>query len=117
MTVSYDPLLDTNTDDPYELYRQFRRERPVYYNEERNLWALFDYEDVMATLPDWKRFSNQWQDNDPKIFLESDPPVTRSSAPSSRIRSGRSRCSGSKPTSAPGPWRCSRSARAVGAST
>ena len=74
MTVSYDPLLDTNADDPYALYRQFRRERPVHYNGERNLWALFLYEDVMATLPDWKRFSNRWQDNDPSIFFESDPP-------------------------------------------
>jgi cytochrome P450 len=74
MTLSYDPLLDTSADDPYALYRQFRRERPVYYNQERNLWALFDYEDVMATLPDWKRFSNHWQDNEAKIFLESDAP-------------------------------------------
>lgn len=66
MTVSYDPLLDTDPDAPYALYERFRRECPVYFNEERNLWALFLYEDVIATLPDRKRFSNHWQDDDPE---------------------------------------------------
>ena len=73
MTVSYDPSLDTGAEAPYPLYRQFRRECPVYHNEERELWALFLYEDVTAALADRKRFSNRWQD-DPSPFFESDPP-------------------------------------------
>jgi cytochrome P450 len=64
--TAYDPLLDIDADAPYELYRRFRRDRPVYHNEERDLWALFLYEDVSAVLPDWGRFSNHWQDGDPK---------------------------------------------------
>src|SRR5262249_45228215 len=53
----FDPLDLTVWDDPYPLYRQMRDER-LYYNPERDFWAISRYADVKAALLDPVHFSS-----------------------------------------------------------
>ncbi len=54
----FDPFSHEFFDDPYDLYRRMRDERPVYFNEQYGFWALFRYEDVCAAHKDWQTFSS-----------------------------------------------------------
>ena len=53
MSAHYDPL--TFYEDPYPVYRELRETAPVYYNEDRGLWVLSRYADVLAAARDWQR--------------------------------------------------------------
>jgi len=57
-SVEFDPFSNEFFDDPYDLYRRMRDERPVYFNEAYGFWALFRYEDVCAAHKDWQTFSS-----------------------------------------------------------
>lgn len=46
-------------EDPYPVYAELRRERPICRVEPGGLWAVSRYSDVLAILRDPARFSNQ----------------------------------------------------------
>ncbi|GAA4294315.1 cytochrome P450 [Mycobacterium paraffinicum] len=50
----YDPAVQEN---PYPIYRQLRREAPVYWCE-RGFWVLSRYDDIWAAVHDHARFSS-----------------------------------------------------------
>jgi cytochrome P450 len=81
----YDPFSFEIHDDPYPAYAWMREHAPVYRNDERDLWALSRYADVLAALRDPQRFSNRngislepglWGPDAYKtsFFLAMDPP-------------------------------------------
>ena len=43
-----------------EAAERLRAERPVYYNPERDFWALSRYDDVRAAFRDTERLSSAW---------------------------------------------------------
>jgi cytochrome P450 len=54
--VYYDPYdfgIDT---DPYPVWRRLREEKPLYYNEKYDFFALSRYDDVSAALADWETY-------------------------------------------------------------
>jgi cytochrome P450 len=54
----YDPFdfdIDTN---PYPVWRRLRDERPLYYNERYDFFALSRFADVERSLIDWKTYSS-----------------------------------------------------------
>lgn len=101
-TVVYDPLDYDARSDAYPLYRLMRDEFPVYYNPQRQIWALTRFDDVQAASRDWETFSNvPGTDIDdfhevtgPGDFLSLDPPrhdelrdvVRRHFAPSAMVK-------------------------------
>jgi cytochrome P450 len=56
--LHYDPYGPENVLDPYPTFKRLRDEVPVYYNAERNFYALSRYEDVFMAHRDVKRFSS-----------------------------------------------------------
>jgi cytochrome P450 len=78
----YDPFVHAMVPDPYPLYRELRDEHPIYYNEERDLWAISRFEDVQQVARDWRTFANSGGadvDVGPQWFgigdfVDSDPP-------------------------------------------
>jgi cytochrome P450 len=54
----YDPFdfeIDAN---PYPIWKRLRDEKPLYYNEKYDFWALSRFADVEACLVDWKHYSS-----------------------------------------------------------
>ena len=51
----YDFEIDT---DPYPIWRRLREERPLYYNERYDFYALSRFDDVEPCLVDWKTYSS-----------------------------------------------------------
>ncbi len=54
----YDPYdfgIDT---DPYPIWRRLREERPLYYNERYDFYALSRFDDVERGLVDWNTYSS-----------------------------------------------------------
>lgn len=60
LTLFYDPLSFTSFDHPYETYAQLRKDRPVYFNERRNLWVISRYEDVRECLYNHSQLVNKF---------------------------------------------------------
>jgi cytochrome P450 len=56
--IYYDPYDYEIDADPHPVWRRMRDERPVYYNERFDFYALSRYEDVHAALKDWETFSS-----------------------------------------------------------
>ena len=79
----YDPFVHAMVDDPYPVYRELRRNHPVYHNAERGFWAISRWSDVQSAARDWRRFSSDGGvdiDAGPKFFgigdfNECDPPA------------------------------------------
>src|SRR5690348_18270390 len=46
----YDPYDFEIDADPYPLWRRLREERPLYYNERYDFWALSRFDDVERAL-------------------------------------------------------------------
>jgi hypothetical protein len=59
MSVSTNLMSPALRADPYPLYAELRRERPVCQVEPGGLWAVSRYADVLAILRDPVRFSSQ----------------------------------------------------------
>lgn len=57
-SVVYDPYSYEIHEDPYPTYKRLRDEAPVYYNEERDFYALSRYDDVMEGFRDSERYSS-----------------------------------------------------------
>src|SRR3546814_2476436 len=54
----YDPY-DFDIDvDPYPLWARMREERPLYYNERYDFFALSRFEDVERAFKDWGTYSS-----------------------------------------------------------
>jgi cytochrome P450 len=54
----YDPYDFEIDSDPYPVWRRLREERPLYYNERYDFWALSRFDDVERALVDWRTFSS-----------------------------------------------------------
>jgi len=56
--IYYDPY-DAEIDaDPYPVWKRLRDERPLYYNERYDFFALSRFADVHQCLADWKTYSS-----------------------------------------------------------
>ena len=51
----YDFAIDT---DPYPIWRRLREERPLYYNERYDFYAVSRFDDVERGLVEWKTYSS-----------------------------------------------------------
>jgi cytochrome P450 len=56
--LQYDPYDFAIDSDPYPVWRRLREERPLYYNEQYDFYALSRFEDVEAGLKDWRTYSS-----------------------------------------------------------
>jgi cytochrome P450 len=56
--LEFDPFSDEYFNGPYDLYKRFRDEAPVYFNEKYRFWALFRYHDILPAHKDWQTFSS-----------------------------------------------------------
>lgn len=48
--ISFDPLSPEQLRDPYPLYARMRREDPVFYSADHDLWIVTRYHDVLEVL-------------------------------------------------------------------
>jgi cytochrome P450 len=56
--VYYDPFDFEIDTDPYPIWKRLRDERPLYYNERYDFYALSRFEDVERALVDWRTYSS-----------------------------------------------------------
>jgi cytochrome P450 len=80
----YDPFDFEIDTDPYPIWRRMREERPLYYNERYDFYALSRFDDVDAALVDWETYSSARStlielikagyDVPRGVFIFSDPP-------------------------------------------
>jgi cytochrome P450 len=56
--IYYDPFDFEIDSDPYPIWRRLREERPLYYNERYDFYALSRFADVEKCLVDWKTYSS-----------------------------------------------------------
>ncbi len=54
--VYYDPYDFEIDSDPYPIWRRLRDERPLYYNERYDFYALSRFDDVERCFVDWKTY-------------------------------------------------------------
>lgn len=54
--VRWDPYDATLVADPYPVYRRLREEKPLYYNEKYDFYAVSRFADCERGLPDWQTF-------------------------------------------------------------
>jgi len=56
--VYYDPYDFEIDTDPYPVWKRMRDERPLYYNEKYDFFALSRHDDVERCQKDWRRYSS-----------------------------------------------------------
>ncbi|HKA84858.1 MAG TPA: cytochrome P450 [Acidimicrobiales bacterium] len=56
--VYYDPFDFEIDTDPYPVWKRLREERPLYYNERYDFYALSRFDDVERALVDWRTYSS-----------------------------------------------------------
>jgi cytochrome P450 len=56
--VYYDPFDFEIDTDPYPVWKRLRDERPLYYNERYDFYALSRFDDVERALVDWRTYSS-----------------------------------------------------------
>jgi len=56
--VYYDPFDFEIDTDPYPIWKRLRDERPLYYNERYEFYALSRFEDVERALVEWRTYSS-----------------------------------------------------------
>src|SRR5690348_1403126 len=56
--VYYDPYDFDIDSDPYPVWRRLRDERPLYYNERYDFYALSRFDDIERASVDWKTYSS-----------------------------------------------------------
>jgi cytochrome P450 len=56
--IYYDPYDFEIDSDPYPVWRRLRDERPLYYNDRYDFYALSRFEDVERALVDWRTYSS-----------------------------------------------------------
>jgi cytochrome P450 len=79
--MDLDPIPQVWVDDPHEVYRELREKHPVHHVEERDLWVVSRYDDVLTMLRSPERFSSAsgvvpsgYAPESPTI-ITSDPPI------------------------------------------
>jgi cytochrome P450 len=55
--LHYDPYSEEALSDPYAIYKRLRAEKPAYYIEEYDAWALSRFEDIWSASQDMKSYS------------------------------------------------------------
>ena len=83
--VYYDPYDFEIDSDPYPVWKRLRDERPLYYNERYDFFALSRFRDVERALVDWKTYISgrgtvleiirSGMQMPPGSFLFEDPPT------------------------------------------
>lgn len=65
--------------DPYPLYAEMRKSRPVNLNEMVHMWEVFRYNDVQRVLMEYTTFSSQYMGGGPfsESLISIDPPKHR----------------------------------------
>jgi cytochrome P450 len=56
--VYYDPYDFEIDKNPYPIWKRLRDERPLYYNEKYDFYALSRFDDVERCSKDWRRYSS-----------------------------------------------------------
>src|SRR4051794_11705410 len=54
--VYYDPYDFEIDADPYPVWKRLRSERPLYYNDRYDFYALSRFDDVKAASVDWQSY-------------------------------------------------------------
>lgn len=54
----FDPYTPAMDADPFPAYRVLRDEHPCFWSEEAGMWVLSRYDDVLAALTNWRRYSS-----------------------------------------------------------
>src|SRR5438309_1666405 len=54
--IYYDPYDRAIDEDPYPVWRRLRDERPLYYNEKYDFYALSRFDDVRTCSVDWETY-------------------------------------------------------------
>ena len=54
----YDPYDVELNADPYDVFRRLRQERPLYYNEQHDFWAVSRFDDCEQVLKDARTYSS-----------------------------------------------------------
>ena len=70
----FDPYSEQYFNDPFDIYKRMRDEAPIYYDEERDFYALSRHEDVAAALKDPEGFSSS-RGCDLSMVRAGDPPA------------------------------------------
>ncbi len=82
----FDPFSEEYFHDPFDIYRRMRDEAPIYYDKQRDFYALSRHADVAAALKDHDSFSSargcdlqMVQNDEPphKSIIFMDPPEHR----------------------------------------
>ena len=81
----YDPWHADLNVDPYPMFKRFRDEAPLYYNDEHDFYALSRFDDVNRTLVDHQSFSSargavleiikSGMEIPPGLLIFEDPPI------------------------------------------
>lgn len=84
-TLYYDPWHAGLNADPYPMFKRFRDEAPLYYNETHDFYALSRFDDVNRTLVDHRTFSSargvvleiikSGMEIPPGLLIFEDPPI------------------------------------------
>jgi cytochrome P450 len=56
----YDPYSRECQENPWPIYRHFRDQQPCAYNQERDFYALFRFEDIWRATLDWQTYSSSF---------------------------------------------------------
>jgi len=60
----YDPYMPEIMADPYPIYARMRRERPIYYVERFNAWALALFDDIWEASQDAEHYTTRFSTAD-----------------------------------------------------
>jgi cytochrome P450 len=63
-----------NQVDPYPMFAQKRAEEPVSYDEDRDAYDVYTYDETVEILSDWQRFSNFMTHGMDGHLMDRDPP-------------------------------------------
>ncbi|MGG2460292.1 cytochrome P450 [Streptomyces sp. RGM 3693] len=58
-TFRFDPLSDSQLDNPYPVYQRMRDECPIFFDEIRNVWVVTRHEDVLTVALDPETYSSE----------------------------------------------------------
>jgi cytochrome P450 len=58
LPTPFDPLSPEQLDNPFDLLALARREQPVFFAPELDLWVVTRHDDVLAVLKDHRAFSS-----------------------------------------------------------
>lgn len=83
--ISYDPYNEVLQLDPYPVFRRLREDKPLYYNDEYDFYAVSRFKDVEAVFKDHRTFSSAKggilelikadMELPPGVFIFEDPPL------------------------------------------